>query len=303
MLCLRRPIWAALVGMVAHPMSAPAADTQLPIPRIMPSGEAPGTVASPNPPAMALPENCDPPSAIGACPPLCKVHRPICGPRIRVIVPPAEVTYRKVCPPAVESANCGSECAGPPPSRDGFGAAPTRPTMTTIQVPYTYMVPVPTFAVMPQTNVGFGAAPVGGFGAVPQFGGIQPVSAANAGFGAAGNPQNEAMNEAMIRALLEAMKSQSKDGFGAAPASEDSCKKELAALNAKIEKLRTDLDAFRKEIAQNDVLLKEALIKLSEKIVIVNDKLGETKGNKTLAATIAELDAKLEKLKTDNNLK
>ncbi len=310
-----------LIGVAAYFPAGAAEQIPLPLPMPMPKTAEPAAPPVTLPPPVASAAGDAP--AAEACAPAGQACGPLCGPRIRVVVPRPIITFRKICSApeeptcAVSAPTCAAGCAAPGNfGGDGFGAAPSRPvapTMTTIHVPYTYMVPVPTFAVMPQTSsfgfgasssagfgAGFGAVPVGGFGGVSQFGtvgqfgGVPAGLPAGNGFGAAGNSSNDVLLRAIVAAVMK------KDGgFGAAPEADD-CKKDLAAMNAKIELLRADLADFARTTRENDGKVKEAIVKLSEKLVIVNDKLGDTKDGKTLAATIAELDERITALKKNN---
>lgn len=229
------------------------------------------------------------------CTPTCKTISPSCGPVVRVVVPPAEVVFRQYCPKPVETIAHGkSSCTSPSCLGTSFGAAPTQssvPAMTTVHVPYTYYVTVPTYGVVPY-SMGFGAVPAMGLGASFPSGGVFPTG----GFGSA-NMQNEAF----IKAFLN-KPTKGENQFGSAPDANNDCNKEIAALNAKIEAMRGELSEFYKHHKENDAKVKEAIVKLSEKLMIVNDKLGTTKDGKTLAASIAELDERITRIKKQINL-
>ena len=314
---LRRLFAVAVTGAVANLPVALAVDPPAPtIPRAMP-----GDSVLPPPAVLAGPESCDPPATLGAClpscAPHCRLHLPLCGPRMRIAAPAPATAPRLSCPTPVCDAGCGV------PASPGFGTGPSRPstiqpTMTTIQVPYTYMVPVPTFAMMPHTTVGFGAAPTAaigqfgavGFGAAPvagfSFGGVQPAAAT--GFGAAPS----GLSDAVLRNLLAAAaQGQSRDaGFGTAPAADDPCKKELAAVNVRIDKIRQDLDEIRVALAETKQIEKKVLpmilSALEDHAALlkgISAKIGEVPDGKTLMGTVSELGARLDKLKQVNKLK
>lgn len=299
-------------------------------PRAMPGNPA-VTVPAPPPnyqPAPA-PAYADPSCAThDSCPVDCGPSvqcLPSCGPRVRLFASRPQIIYRTTrerrvveaesCP--AEPAPCTTSCT----TGGGFGAAPSRPQQpgtTTVHVPYTYWVPVPTFAMMPQQSFGgFGAVP-SGFGAAPMgFGAVQTAgftaNTAATGFGSAGSNMNEAAIRAALAALL---KSQGKDG-GFGGVGDDSCKKDIAELAARVDKLRSDLDEFRKISTDTQTKLTEAVGKSvtdNAKIVValkdiadtlerLNKKVGDGPDGKSLTQTMDELNKRLEKLKEDNKLK
>lgn len=193
--------------------------------------------------------------------------------------------------------------------------------MTTVHVPYTYLVPVPTYGMMPVSgfgsaptvgfgsSLGFGSAPSVGFGSSLGFGGIQTAgfggNIPTPGFG--GNGGN--INEATLRAFLAAAtKSQPKEtGFGSAPAGDEGCKKELAELSAQVEKIRIELTEFKKTNISTNEKLTEAIVKIAEtlnahteKLNDLNKKVGKGFDNKSLSETLIELNTRLDQLKTNN---
>jgi hypothetical protein len=325
---IRPLVSAVLLGtaLTSRPCSADQPVVQeLTQPRAMPSEQQPsasapqGTTPATNPPPpVHVGTDCAP--APDACAPACSAPVPCpppTGPRIRIVVPPPQITFRKTrqavtCQPsACETAPVSRPCS------NQFGGAPQQPqqpSMTTINVPYTHYVPVQTYGVVPFSGVaaapttsfgaGFGAASNFGFGGafgngLVQTGGFGGV--ANVGFGGAGVNTNEAA----LRALLASMtKNQSKDaGFGAAPG-EEGCKKELAELTAQVDKIRTELADFKKASETTNAKLAEAVLQIAQALKEhkttldqLDRKIGNGFENKSLTKTIAELSTQLEELK------
>lgn len=222
------------------------------------SAQAPPT---PMPPTPASTELLQAPSPIDACNDPCPASCPtVCptvrGPRARIVIPHPIITFRK-CGTRVVEASCPPELCPTmaPPCQPScqipYGAS--GPRMTTVMVPYTYYVQVPTYGVVP--TAGYGAAPVsygaapGAYGAAPvAYGtapvayGIAPVSygAAPVAYGAAPvAPPQMVYGAAPV--------------YGAPPA--DDCKKSLGEINAKIEKLKTDVADLKKSNELHDKTL------------------------------------------------
>lgn len=243
-------------------------------------------IAPADPCAAPCPETCTVP-----CPPPCPTvfqrPQPTCGPRIRVVVPPPEITYRAA--PTTQAGGCSESVGRTPCGGPSFGAAPSRPqpATTTVHVPYTYMMPVPTYAMMPQTGVAFGSAPTVGFGAVPTvafgstpvvgagavgtFGAVQPASLnvtapGGVSFGASGASFGAGGIEAMLLQMaLAALKGHLKDSGigtgGATPAGD--CRREIAELSARLDKLRDELVECRKSNEVTTAKLTDAIVAIS----------------------------------------
>lgn len=265
------------------------------------SATVPGTTAAVT---SVVTEEC-PATVVDPCP----VVQQVCGPRIiRVVVPPAVVTYKKACAPRVVEASC------PAPTCSGHAAScsaaapvcpPPAPAGRTVLVPYTYYVHVPTYGVAPG---GYGAAPVGGYGmaptygvappaayggvppgygAAPPFGGVPPgYGAGPAGYGAGPGPAGYGAAPDDLRAAIASL-------FGKPtpkPAGDDKeeCKKQLAELAKQVDKLQEEFAEFDQSSTRTKALLLEIVKQIGVKLEAHAQDIDGLKTGKTVPAGVAE---------------
>ena len=275
-----------------HLPAAPTID--LPHPRTVAEPRPSG--AAPTPPASLSSTNaCLPSTDVGLVECGTPACEPVCGPRIRatcprptrVICPTPQVVYittkeRKV----VEAARCSPEkptctvgCTAPAPTGPGIGSSPQAPGTTTIHVPYTQWVPVPTYAVVPHsaswavgyggTQIGFGSAggmsafPGAGFGVMQVGGGFGsgPGFGTGAGSGqtTVGSVNITGSDLAALRLAMSVIRTGKEQGFGNMRTTDESCKKELSELAVRVEKLRAELDGVRKSTDEHNLHILESV--------------------------------------------
>lgn len=198
---------------------------------------------SPTPLGMPRPVPAAPPAEAPAYDPCPPDPCPPAGrsPRIRVIVPPPEVVYRRV--PAADCGPARPPAGGPTP--------PAGPAMVNVSatytVPYVYttMVPVPTsgFAVA-GLNGGFGLAPAAGGFNLPTGGGTP------AGFAGGSAADLDAL---LLRALLARANGGGSNAALQVPTDPES---RLRAVEQEVAALKTKLTA---EIAERKEVDRELI--------------------------------------------